>query len=435
MKNVKSVKIDEKKRKLLAVLPLFIFAFSTLVFWALDGGKPAVAADLKSKNNGLNPMLPDAHLPEGAIDKMSYYNNAQKDSAKLNELTQNDPYYKNGIAEDSLGGQEGGIAAFSPSSSFRQSGPDTRGGYSDANEAKVYSKLSQLNTAMNESAAPPARRSDAYQRPAASPVNSKDVDRLEQMMNGMNENKSEDPEMAQLNGMLERILDIQHPDRVQEKLKQNSIANRGQVFPVYTSQNTNPISLLNAQKDARAFKDTQQRAKVESNGFFSADDLLVSNETPNVINAVSHETTTLVDGAILKLRLLNDIYINGIKIPSGTFIFGTASLAGERLGININNISYQNFYFPVKLSVYDVNGLDGIYVPGAITRDVAKQSTQQAVSGIGLTTLDPSIGMQAAGAGIEAVKSLVGKKVKLIRVTVKAGYRVMLLDDKEKESN
>jgi len=89
----------------------------------------------------------------------------------------------------------------------------------------------------------------------------------------------------------------------------------------------------------------------------------------------------------------------------------------------------------VELSVYDMDGMNGIHIPGAITRDVAKQSTDRTIQGIGLTTLDPSLGAQAASAGIEAARDMIGKKVKLIKVTVKAGYQVLLRDEKQKQNN
>lgn len=47
-----------------------------------------------------------------------------------------------------------------------------------------------------------------------------DVDRLEALMKMMVENKNagEDPEMKQLNAMMENIIDIQHPERVKTRL-------------------------------------------------------------------------------------------------------------------------------------------------------------------------------------------------------------------------
>lgn len=86
----------------------------------------------------------------------------------------------------------------------------------------------------------------------------------------------------------------------------------------------------------------------------------------------------------------------------------------------------------MALSVFDMDGMEGMYMPGAISRDVAKQSTDQTIQGIGLTSLDPSLAVQAASAGIDATKNLLSKKVKLVRVTIKAGYRVLLRDNNNK---
>ena len=81
---------------------------------------------------------------------------------------------------------------------------------------------------------------------------------------------------------------------------------------------------------------------------------------------------------------------------------------------------------PVDLTVYDLDGMSGIFVPGAISRDVAKQSSNDAVQSLGMTSFDQTVGAQAAGAGIQAAKTLIGKKVRLIKVTVMSGYRVLL---------
>jgi len=150
---------------------------------------------------------------------------------------------------------------------------------------------------------------------------------------------------------------------------------------------------------------------------------------------VVHETQTIVAGATVKLRLTNDVYINGTLIPKDNFVFGIASLNGERLTVKISSIRYHNSIFPVDLAVYDMDGENGIYIPGAITRDVAKESADQSVQNLDFTTYDPSIGAQAASAGVTAAKSLFSRKVRLVKVTVKAGYQVLLRDEKQKKNN
>jgi conjugative transposon TraM protein len=151
--------------------------------------------------------------------------------------------------------------------------------------------------------------------------------------------------------------------------------------------------------------------------------------TGRAIEAVIHETQTVVSGSTVKLRLTDDIYVNGILIPRNNFIYGTASLQNDRLGISINSVRYENNLSPVALEVYDLDGLAGIYIPGSVSRDVAKSSAEQGLQNVELSTLNPSLATQATSAGIQATKSLLTKKVKLVKVTLQAGYKVLLKDN------
>lgn len=79
-----------------------------------------------------------------------------------------------------------------------------------------------------------------------------------------------------------------------------------------------------------------------------------------------------------------------------------------------------------------MDGQEGIYIPGSINRTVAKESADNAIGGMNATTMDPSIGVQAASAGIAAAKSLFSRKIKLVKMTVRAGYKVLLKDNHDK---
>lgn len=430
-----------RQRKFFMVLPLLMLPFMTLMFWALGGGKMENVNAQSQAQKGFNMSLPDAYLKEDmSLNKMSYYDKAASDSAKVKELMKNDPYYNNPTI---LNGNREEVSRMD-TSSFQygykgkngglKTSPYSSSSYNDSNEAKVYKKLDQLNKALNNPSIPEVKGEDhsSYNHREGAAVKTEDVDRLEQMMQTMNQSGRDDPEMQQLSGMLEKILDIQHPDRVHEKNKKISEERNGQVFPVTAKDQSDFVSLLDNSSFNKVRHDTDIRVSNQSNAFYSFDDLTTSDEAPNAIEAVIHETQTLVNGSTVKLRLVNDIYINGVLIPKDNFLFGTASLNGERLNIKINSIRFHNSLFPVELSVYDMDGIDGIYIPGAITRDVVKQSADRATQGFGLTTLDPSITAQAANAGIEAARSLLSKKVKLIKVTVKAGYRILLKDEQQK---
>jgi len=431
-----------RKRKMMMVLPILVLPFITLAFWALGGGKALAGTVRQTKDDkGLNLELPNAHLKnDKGLDKMSYYDMAEADSEKLKARMRNDPYFKlktslaadssNEIENNSDDTAEGDSLIHSNGKGLNVS-PYNKKNNTNAGEAKVYDKLKQINAALDNATAASKLSASSKIHTASTESDSKyaasisntpavqkqNVDRLERMMQTMKQgdNAGADTEMKEINAMLDKVMDIQHPERVNEKLKQYSLSLKEKVFAVTRKEHGN----------------TGFYAESTANGSENADGDSV-NQVPNAIEAVVYETQTLVNGATIKLRLLTDIYINGILIPKDAFVFGKASLAGERLTVSINSIRYQHALLPVALSAYDMDGMDGIYIPGAITRDVAKQSTDNALQSVALNSLDPSIGAQAASAGIETAKTLISKKVKLVRVTVKAGYHVLLKDNNNK---
>ncbi|MCK9639205.1 MAG: conjugative transposon protein TraM [Prolixibacteraceae bacterium] len=431
-----------RQRKFLLMLPLLVLPFMTLMFWSLGGGKVENASAQPLTHKGFNMNLPGAYLKdERPLDKMSYYDKAASDSAKLVELMKNDPNYRKHTSmnheTDEMQYEDTSQSKYNNESGSLITSPYGNGLSRDSNEVKVYRKLAELDEAMNKVTAPTMDPIDdaSHNRSENTQVNTSDIDRLEQMMQSMKQPEGQDSELHQLNGMLEKILDIQHPDRVQEKIRQTSHASKGQVFAVSAIAKETPVSLLDNTPDSRVGINSTSINQSQQNGFYSLDEPVLADEAQNAIQAVIHETQTLVAGSTVKLRLVNDVYINGMLIPKDNFLFGEAQLSGERLDIKISSLRYQTSLFPVELSVYDMDGMNGIYIPGAITRDVAKQSADRAIQGIGLTTLDPSLGAQAASAGIEAARDLISKKVKLIKVTVKAGYQVLLRDEKQKQNN
>jgi len=395
-----------RQRKFLLVLPLLIIPFLTMAFWALGGGKDPAASDAESTSTGLNMDLPGASLKEDkALDKLGYYDRADADSLKLQEQMKNDPYFtKSATAADSV------LDALTEN--IPEAGnSSTPKSYADPNEEKVYAKLGQLNAAMKDAANNPKKSS---YRGAITDYSSQtgDIEKLEQMMQagGSTAVNVPDLEMKQLNGMLEKILDIQHPERLKDKK---------------TDLPVNESLVVEKENSSSTFSSFDTGNLKSTFGFFGLHDK-VADTKANAIEAVVHESQTLVSGAVVKMRLLSDVVIGGHRITKDHFVYGIASLNKERLEISVTSIRDGESIYPVKLEVFDMDGLPGIYIPGAIGRDVAKQSGDNALQSVSLGTIDPSLGAQAASAGIETAKNLLSRKVKLIKVQVKAGYKILL---------
>jgi conjugative transposon TraM protein len=406
----------KQRRRFVMVLPLLVTPFLTLIFWALGGGQGTATYGMKTKNAGLNLELPNAQFQkdDNAWDKLSLYQQAQRDSIKYNEAKRNDPYFKLPPLKESQ------------DTTKKPGGVNTSLGKKDhsidENEERVNKKLAELYKNLN---ATPTEQKPRYENELTSKqenVLSNDVEKLEAMMEMMQSNGAEDEEMKEIQSVLDKILDIQHPQRVKERLKTNGGADSIFTYRVSPAREQS-VGIFGsaARLDSSHYSPIQNR-------FFGLNELSTVEKAPTAIEAEVYDAQTLVTGSVIKLKLTKDIYVNGVLVPKNHFIHGTCVLSGERLKVEITSIRSGSAIYPVALSVFDLDGLEGIHVPGAIARDVAKQSSNQALQDVQLGTLDPSIEVQAASAGIETVKNLVSKRTKLIKVSVKAGYKVLLID-------
>ncbi len=390
-----------QQRKFLMVAPVLVVPFLTALFWTLGGGK-GIASNAKQETSaGLNFEVPVAHFGEEELDKLSLYEKARRDSVKFQEARDNDPYFK--LDELELAG-DGSIR--DARKTARTSG--------DPNEILVNNKLAELYKALDRRpgegiAAKRDRRQeggDQYSMKGDGLQDvqpSEDMRQLSAMMEMMQSRRNgADPDETRISSMLDKILDIQHPERVVARQKADNIPS-----------------------GAVAVKSTAPETETS---FFGLDEAIEEADSANAIEAVVHSTQELVAGSTVKMRLLKDLYVDDHLIEKDRFVFGTAGINGERLLISVASVRSDNSLYQVKLNAYDLDGLEGIYVPGAITRDAAKQSSDQAMQGMQFMTMDQSIGAQAGAAGIQAAKGLFSKKVKLVRVTVKAGYRILLRD-------
>lgn len=403
MKNVNLSQHYLRKRKMMLVLPVLVIPFITLAFWALGGGKGNVGQLMKN-SSGLNLHLPDPNLQRNKVlDKLGFYDQSDRDSLKLKQEMKADPYYQDKELTETKTSDDLENIERNSAGKFHQPSlklNDDEG--SSKAEEKLMQKLVQLKEVINQPQS--EKPEDYHEGDEDGQPDSKLDGSLNRMMQSMNEADS-DPELDKLSGMMDKIIAIQHPEKIKDEQK---IAEKNSV--VFMVSNQSP-------------------AYSTVNGFYSLDAPDEASKS-NAIEAVVNEDQELVSGSIIKLRLLGDAYIGDVKVPAGNFLFGVVSLDGERLKVKVNSIRLGNSIYPVKMKVYDMDGLEGICIPGTINRDVAKQSADNNLQTMQLTSMDPSLAAQATAAGISTAKNLLSRKMKLVKVMVKAGYKVLLKSNK-----
>ena len=146
----------------------------------------------------------------------------------------------------------------------------------------------------------------------------------------------------------------------------------------------------------------------------------------NAVPAVIHDDQVVSQGSTVKMRLLTDVQVEGRLIPRNSFIYGTCDISGNRLTIETTSVQYQNSVIPISLAAYDLDGGEGLSIPGSAGRDAAKQGLANGASSADLLTMSPSLGAQAAGIALQTGKALAGKKIKLVKIHLKANYKLLL---------
>jgi conjugative transposon TraM protein len=361
-----------KTRRFYLMLPLLVLPFITIAFGLMGGG--SAASGVSVRKNGLNTALPDAHNgKDSGRDKMSFYEMANAESAKRNEQLRNDPNFKakpNEPVEEVIEERE-------------------------ISQSRVRAIRERIKIPDDRQSDVTAVQNYLPQRPVQST------------------RQEVDPDLEAINQTIEKLAALQNPVKAAEKV---------------TAEVRKEILFVNASTDNDETYFGKKVSRVESKEFLNDNG---SNKKPAVSFAAFAPTEQVLQtGSVLKLQLRQSITIAGVIIPSGTSLHGVVTIENERLFVQISSIQFAGNIYPVALSVFDMDGIEGIRVPGSVSRDVIKSTAEQSLQSVNVLSLDPSIKTQAVTAGIGAAKNLLSRKVKTVRATITAGYNVLLRDNK-----
>ena len=154
----------------------------------------------------------------------------------------------------------------------------------------------------------------------------------------------------------------------------------------------------------------------------------------NTLSACISGAQSVTDGQAVKLRLLEPMAVADRIIPRNAALVGAARIQGERLGITITSLEYEGMVIPVELSVYDTDGQPGIFIPNSMELDAVKEVAANMGGSLGSSiNISTDAGAQLAsdlGKGlIQGTSQYIAKKMRTVKVHLKAGYKVMLYQD------
>ena len=377
------------KNKALFILPLVLIPFVILIFWVLGGGTEAeVVKETQTDTPGIgaNYDLPEAEKSIEIYDKMEAY---QKDDQQITEIAEVD---LNDTTQQEEQGLQDTIAR------------DNTLLDENADQGQILAHIRNKEKQVQQELQgdPLLPKSENTASPQKQSTSKEAVVKKQKV-------KSPTPEIP--------ITGIEELDEI---IDENVLLSRkNDSLNFYLQQAQGRLQQIEAIQN-RSFTLEKKR----SSGF-NREELM----NDPLIKAEIYETTTVLNGNRIKLRLLEDTRINGQQIPQNSFIYGVCKIKNERLLIEITQLPVENSFVPVKLTICDLDGLEGLYVPDNAARkvyqEVGASTNTSSLMGVANKPLTYT-GIRAADRAAQTML----KRVRLKKVTVKKNTLVYIINQK-----
>lgn len=161
----------------------------------------------------------------------------------------------------------------------------------------------------------------------------------------------------------------------------------------------------------------------------------VSAVSRNTLSVVVDRTATLKEGDNVALRLLETAKVQGLRIPRQSRLIARAKIEGNRLHLLVKSIEVKGRIIAVKLSAYDTDGQEGVFIPGSEDINALKEVSANIGGSMGTSftfasSAKDQIISEAARGVMQGASQLLQKKLRTVKVTLKGGYRLFLVQSK-----
>lgn len=387
-----------KKNKPLLFLPLVLIPFIVLIFYVLGGGEKKEKEEQKQKEQqavkGVNYTLPDADKSVAIYDKMDNYSSKKEVtiSHDYNIAGETDSTNEESLKEETLTEEK----LLSEKKNLYKNDPVPELNADVSTDLLAHIRQKEMKV-----------REDLENSQAEAKSQNEDA--------GLNQTEKDKKQSNDQKGSTTIApTAIEELDKV---FRQNSrLARQNDSLNIRLKETSAKNEKLEAEKNKRFTLEKDGKS-----GFKPKDTAVP------VIEAEVYETTTVLTGNRVKLRLLEEAWLNGVKIPVNTFLYGICEVTNERLQIEVMQIPVEEKFVPVQVTVCDLDGLPGLYVPDNASRKVAKEvgSSANTSSMFGVSNNPMTyMGMQAAD---RTAQSLL-KMIRIKKVTIKKNTLVYLIN-------
>lgn len=380
------------KNKLLMIIPIVLGGLFLYVFFVHDTSSKEVAENEKERQSVL--LEPDSEAKDKALNKIEAYKQDEREEKEKQRI----------MHESQVRGSD-----------FYFDLQNRNEKYDQATLEKIRKmRRDPYSDVMGEYGSSDSHLSEQLEKQLAS---IEDEEELKEIIREARKNAEIRKELEQNNVYRQKIYKrIIGYDQEKKKAENPTKPKPGSAMDSLVSNQ--PIYIAENGKRTRR----QQASMPSSNTLFKA---------------CIHGDQTVVTGSTVRMRMLEDAVVCGMKIPANTLFYGVATLGANRLEVVVNNLKVGNTISPVSFVIFDNDAMEGLNLPNNMKAQAAKRMQQGLVQNIDMPLA--SIGTMtseitsAVNATTQIAKQILNMKLSQVKVHLKSNYQ-MYIQEETKES-
>lgn len=380
------------KNKLLMIIPIVLGGLFLYVFFVHDTSSKEVAENEKERQSVL--LEPDSEAKDKALNKIEAYKQDEREEKEKQRI----------MDESQVRGSD-----------FYFDLQNRNEKYDQATLEKIRKmRRDPYSDVMGEYGSSDSHLSEQLEKQLAS---IEDEEELKEIIREARKNAEIRKELEQNNVYRQKIYKrIIGYDQEKKKTENPTKPKPGSAMDNLVSNQ--PIYIAENGKRTRR----QQASMPSSNTLFKA---------------CIHGDQTVVTGSTVRMRMLEDAVVCGMKIPANTLFYGVATLGANRLEVVVNNLKVGNTISPVSFVIFDNDAMEGLNLPNNMKAQAAKRMQQGLVQNIDMPLA--SIGTMtseitsAVNATTQIAKQILNMKLSQVKVHLKSNYQ-MYIQEETKES-
>lgn len=380
------------KNKLLMIIPIVLGGLFLYVFFVHDTSSKEVAENEKERQSVL--LEPDSEAKDKALNKIEAYKQDEREEKEKQRI----------MDESQVRGSD-----------FYFDLQNRNEKYDQATLEKIRKmRRDPYSDVMGEYGSSDSHLSEQLEKQLAS---IEDEEELKEIIREARKNAEIRKELEQNNVYRQKIYKrIIGYDQEKKKTENPTKPKPGSAMDSLVSNQ--PIYIAENGKRTRR----QQASMPSSNTLFKA---------------CIHGDQTVVTGSTVRMRMLEDAVVCGMKIPANTLFYGVATLGANRLEVVVNNLKVGNTISPVSFVIFDNDAMEGLNLPNNMKAQAAKRMQQGLVQNIDMPLA--SIGTMtseitsAVNATTQIAKQILNMKLSQVKVHLKSNYQ-MYIQEETKES-